>query len=191
MLVLNCERCERVFKAYPSAKRRFCSSSCAGKVGPKTHGESRSRLYNIWSHMKTRCSCETASNYQYYGGRGITVCDEWVKSFEVFRNWAISHGYAKHLELDRANGNVGYSPENCRWATKPQQAQNTRKRRDAKTSKFKGVSRCNGKFRVQITKDGSTHHVGMFENEVEAAGVYDREAVNHFGPFAHVNFPVH
>lgn len=83
------------------------------------------RLYKCYHAMKTRCLNPRDANYYRYGGRGITVCEEWLKGFEIFYDWAISNGYADNLTLDRINNDSGYSPENCRWITIRQQMRNT------------------------------------------------------------------
>ena len=72
-----------------------------------THGCTHTRLYRIWKSMKGRCYAPNWKPYANYGGRGITVCKEWRDSFENFREWALNHGYASNLELDRidVNGN--------------------------------------------------------------------------------------
>jgi len=141
--------------------------------------------------MKNRCNCETSQAYEYYGGRGIRVCPEWEASFEAFRDWANANGYAENLEIDRKDVNGNYEPDNCRWATRVQQMRNTRKRRDAKTSKFKGVhfnSKC-AKWRACLHKDKKPIHLGMFTDEVAAAKAYDAAASTVYGEFASLNFP--
>lgn len=84
------------------------------------------RLYSIWRHMIERCYNENVESYKNYGGRGITVCEEWKNDIESFRKWAIENGYAENLTLDRKENDKGYSPDNCRWADLSMQANNRR-----------------------------------------------------------------
>lgn len=193
MIDITCENCGKIFQNYPSNQRRFCSTECSRKMPWKKHGQSRTRLHNIWSHMKTRCGCPTSNTYAYYGGRGISVCKEW-ESFEVFRDWAMANGYKDTLSIDRIENDKGYCPENCRWATHSQQMRNTRKHRNSVDSKYRGVCRnCNaGKknpWRVQLRLNGTTKYCGSYPTEVAAAQAYDRIVKAEFGDFAILNFP--
>jgi len=93
-----------------------------GKLN-KTHGMKGTRLYRIWSGMKDRCLNPKSKYWDRYGGKGITVCDEW-KTFENFMNWSSENGYTEKLTLDRIENSKGYKPSNCRWATMEQQENN-------------------------------------------------------------------
>lgn len=88
------------------------------------HGEARNRIYVIWFNMKARCENEGNANYDRYGARGIKVCDEWSRSYETFKTWALANGYEDDLTIDRIDNSKGYSPANCRWADAQTQSRN-------------------------------------------------------------------
>lgn len=96
------------------------------------HGLSKDipRLYRIWKGIKARCYIKSASGYKDYGGRGIYLCEEWF-DYKIFYQWSLRNGYNKDLTLERINVNSNYSPNNCKWISKAEQANN--KRNNVKT----------------------------------------------------------
>lgn len=128
-----CSYCGAVVEREVGAGKTHQSCGCmrdrlAGSSNTK-HGCAKkgrkTRLYRIWSSMKTRCSNPKAINFHRYGGRGISFTDEWV-NFTPFKLWAESNGYTEDLTLDRVDNSRGYSPENCRWVTNAENCQNQR-----------------------------------------------------------------
>lgn len=192
---VKCATCGVDFRAYQSSNRKVCSRKCAKPmiVNAQTkHGESRSRLHRIWCGMKSRCSgANSLFAKTYYQDRGITVCEEWANKYETFRDWALSNGYSDDLEIDRIDNFKGYSPENCRWATRTQQMQHTRVRTHAKSSKYRGVSRHsqNKNWVAQISANNRNRLLGVFDTQLEAAIAYDEAAREEFKEFATLNFP--
>jgi hypothetical protein len=90
----------------------------------KTHGLRAHRLYRIHVHIKERCYKPNTKHYEHYGGRGITMCSEWLNDFVCFYNWAYANGYQDNLTIDRRNNDGNYEPSNCRWITQQEQMLN-------------------------------------------------------------------
>jgi len=87
---------------------------------------SHTKLYGIWESIKQRCYNPNVKQYKDYGGRGISMCDEWHKSFFAFREWAFVSGYKQGLQIDRIDNDKGYSPGNCRFVSRKEQMRNRR-----------------------------------------------------------------
>lgn len=90
-------------------------TACRNRIYNSTHGQSSSKLYEAWTRIKQSCYDPNFPQYKYCGGRGLTVCDEWLADYENFADWAITHGYNENLYLRRKNTYEGFCPANCYW----------------------------------------------------------------------------
>ena len=134
---------------------------------------SSTRLYGIFSGMKSRCNNPKNQSYRWYGSKGIKVCDEWSApdGASKFISWALSHGYEDGLSIDRINPDADYSPENCRWVSKEINSARMDRYRKGKNSEiFRFIEDNNGKIKMigycnnaaEITlMDGSVHRFSL------------------------------
>jgi hypothetical protein len=121
---------QKIVRAYNLTSGNSSSCGCLQKEIvaniQKKHGLKNSRLYVVWQHMRGRCERKTDKAYKWYGGRGITICEEWRNDFQAFYDWAMANGYADNLTIDRIDVNGNYEPNNCRWISNAEQQRNKR-----------------------------------------------------------------
>ena len=154
------------------------SYGCLGKERRKSacasHGKSNTKLYSIWKNIKMRCYNPQSEFYYCYGGKGITMCDEWKDNFDSFYSWAVTNGYdpdAPFMKctIDRINVNDNYCPENCRWVDKFVQAMNHGIQKN-NTSGVRGVKWDNEckRWYAQININNKRIYLGRFNNKDDA-----------------------
>ena len=144
------------------------------------HNDSKTRLYNIWCSMIDRVENKKSTSYEDYGGRGITICEEWRNNYPSFKKWALQNGYSNSLKIDRIDNDLGYFPNNCRWATQTIQSRNTRRLRSNNTSGYRGVCwhKKQQKFNSRITVNSIVINLGSYCTDIEAAKAYDKYVID-------------
>ena len=172
--LFECQYCKKEFETNIQSVRRGHTKSCGCQkcTGLITHGVTKHRLYYIWFGLVDRCTNPNHNRYKDYGGRGITVCEEWldVKNF-------IEDMYPSYMEgftLDRIDNDKGYSPDNCRWADATTQAINKRIKK-TNTSGFVGINleiRC-CKWVARVSIAGKENWIGSFKTIEEAVQARD------------------
>ncbi len=181
--IYKCGFCGNEFKKPVQYINSGDTKSC-GCYGKKILSEGTNRkhnlrdtkLYSVWASIKGRTLNPKNKLYNDYGGRGITICDEWKNDFMSFYNWALSNGYEenKGLSIDRIDNDGNYEPNNCRWTTQNIQARNQRIRKN-NTSGYKGVSynKGNNKCVAQIVVNNKRIYLGSFKTPLEGAIAYN------------------
>lgn len=156
------------------------SKSCGlcNRKNPHFVRSHKNRLYHTWSEMHRRCTRDNLEMSSYYFEKNISVCHEW-KNFDEFAKWAINSGYEPGLEIDRIDGDKGYSKENCRWTSHKSNSRN-RKARSNNTTGVAGVHERKRKdgsvvYRATISSDNGKINLGTFYS-IESAAAARKEA---------------
>ena len=136
------------------------------------HGYKNTRIWRAYHNIKQRCNNPKHPRYNDYGGRGITMCDEWSNSIESFINWAKEKGYNDNLTIDRIDNDGGYSPNNCRVVTYSVQSTNTKTRKD-NSSGYRGVSKDKHGWRASIQINKKRKFLGYFNTAEQASESYE------------------
>lgn len=146
--------------------REVNSCGCLFHEAHSTHKKSKTRIYNIYTLMKGRCFNKHNPRYDYYGGRGITICNEWLgeHGFENFYLWSMENGYADNLSIDRIDNDGNYEPSNCRWSTNTQQVNN---RRNYGEIKYCGIVKDATGYRAQVTVCGKKIYIAHSKGDIE------------------------
>lgn len=147
----NCG-CQNSIKRSQSANKRWEGHIKIIKPKHPKRGLSKTRLYSIFQGMKERCYRPNHVHYHNYGGKGVSICGEWLNNFETFYNWALQNDYNENLSIDRINGNLNYEPSNCRWATSKEQMNNVNYNRLALLNgEMKTVAQIADEYRFKYT----------------------------------------
>jgi len=173
--IYQCPKCDDTFKAQATMVKNNRSTQCR-KCGIKeiaikisTHGSTNTRLYKIYSGMKTRVLNPNRNCSKNYIQRGISICEEW-ETFIPFQTWANNNGYTDSLTIDRIDNDGNYEPANCRWVSMVIQSQNKRLLQSSNTSGFAGVSKASkGKSWVARISNNCEHILlGVFKHKLDA-----------------------
>lgn len=156
------------------------SCGCSSQDSKITHGMASEPVYRVWASIVQRTTNPKNSQWEYYGGRGIVLCEKW-KAFEGF--WDdMRQGYSPELSIERRDVDKGYDKSNCYWAEIATQQHNKRKQKN-RSSMFLGVGfhKTSGKWQAQIAKNKVTTYLGLFTSEIAAATAYDNVAEELYG----------
>lgn len=153
---VKCSACGREFTAFADNIRRHSRSSSRGCIKcwhrNYKHGMSHCQEYKVWEGMVRRCYSQKHEHYKNYGGRGITVCQEWKDDAKSFISWLRGNNWKHGLDIDRIDNNGMYSPENCRITTRKENNRNKRKnRRSWVRGEFLALCEVSEKYGIKYT----------------------------------------
>lgn len=159
------------------------SCGCMHDESSIKHGGSKDRLYSVWHGMLRRCYSHSEKAYENYGGRGISVCEEWRHDYAVFKKWAYENGYDENAPfgectIDRIDVNGNYEPSNCRWISNAEQQKNKRPREQLKDGGYRKFIYVNGQ---RISRKVACKEAGVqeatFKYRVGVKGMTSEEAL--------------
>lgn len=177
--------CSKEFITRTSSVKNGSSTSCGcvkiaiSKECNTTHGLCKHPLYITLKNIIQRTTNTNNNHFSSYGGRGITICDEWKNDFMSFYNWALSHGWKKGLSIDRIDVNGNYEPSNCRFTTREVQQRNTRVLMVTNSSGYRGVywHKRAKKWVARISISGKRIYLGLFNTALEGGKAYDNYVI--------------
>ena len=173
----ECGYCTKEFESKVSNIKNKNTKSCGCQKNKQkiTHGRSNSRFYKTWKHMVGRCSNPNNKDYKDYGGRGITVCEEWLDVIDFVAWCDLTYPKLEGYSLDRIDVDGNYEPNNCRWADRITQNTNQRKR-NTNTSGYVGVcwDKRKSKWFAQISVNYKNTKIGSFLTKEEAVQARDK-----------------
>lgn len=171
--ICRCDVCGREVSMKANKLKSLRQQTCGcGHPMKDVQNQSRDRLYGIWIKMKHRCYNPKAGKYKNYGGRGITMCEEWLKDYNTFRDWALAHGYEETLTIDRINVNGNYEPDNCRWIPLNEQGKNTTRTVNITVC---GISKCQSDWANDLGMPKFSHTetiINRIKNTFKNATIY-------------------
>ncbi len=176
--ITECRSCKKdiEIKYYSLVKiggQTFCRSCTNRTRKLKKEAVTKHPAFTRLKDMKARCYNKNNKRYSSYGGRGITICEEWMNDTKSFLDWADNKGFENGLSIDRIDNEGNYDPDNCRWATNSQQQQNKGLARN-NTSGYKGVSQVrSGKYQANLNNKGVYYYIGTFKTKIEAVEAYN------------------
>ncbi len=138
---------KRLKEKYPLRIKKLCKHCGKNHIyHHKRQDYCKLRLHEAWRNMKKRCYDPRTHKYEYYGGKGVTVCSEWKHDKHKFVKWALDNNYQNNLTLNRINGFCNYSPQNCEWIT---WEENNQRRKMTKKASY---NKCYEKYKLRDAK---------------------------------------